>query len=99
MYYEKIAIAIGVCVLAATVSGAASHRDWNTEAREAIHHVFSGDQSLDVDNVNGLIEVIGDGGNTIRVEGEKVIRAIDQKEVERAKREVTLDINEKDGVA
>ena len=97
MYYEKIALAIGVCVLAATVS--AARRDWNTEAREPVHHVFNADNALDVDNINGLIEIIGDTGNTIRVEGEKIIRAVDQKEVDRAKREVTLDINEKDGVA
>jgi DUF4097 and DUF4098 domain-containing protein YvlB len=98
MYYEKIAIAIGACVLAVTVSGAA-HRDWNTEAREAVHHVFTGDKSLDVDNINGLIEVIGDAGTTIRVEGEKIIRGASQAEVDRAKREVVLDMNEKDGIA
>ncbi len=98
MYYEKIAIVIGVSVLAATISAASRH-DWNTEAREAIHHVFNGDKTLDVDNVNGLIQIIGDAGTTIRVEGEKIIRAVDQKEVERGKREVVLDINEKDGVA
>lgn len=98
MYYEKIAIAIGVSVLAATISSAA-HRDWTTEAREAVHHVFNSDKSLDVDNINGLIQVIGDSGTTIRVEGEKIIRAADQRELDRAKREVTLDINEKDGIA
>jgi hypothetical protein len=98
MYYEKIAIAIGVCVLASTVSSAAK-RDWNTESMEAIHHMFNSVTTLDVDNVNGQIQIVGDGGSTIRVDGEKIIRAIDQKEVERAKREVVLDINEKDGVA
>jgi DUF4097 and DUF4098 domain-containing protein YvlB len=98
MYYEKIAIAIGVCALAAAVSGA-SHRNWNTEAREAVNHVFTGDKALNVDNINGLIQIVGDEGTTIRVEGEKIIRAADQKEVDRAKREVVLDINEKDGVA
>jgi hypothetical protein len=98
MYYEKIAFAIGVCVLAATVSGA-QHRDWNTEVREAIQHVFTGDKSLDVDNINGFIHVVGDGGTTIRVEGEKIIRAADRQEADRAKREVVLDMNEKEGVA
>ena len=52
-----------------------------------------------MDAVSGSINVIGDGGNTIRVDGEKVIRAADQEEVQRAKREVVLDVNEKGGVA
>lgn len=98
MYYEKIAMAIGVFALAAAVSGA-SHRNWNTEARESVNHVFSADKSLNVDNINGLIQIVGDSGTTIRVEGERITRAADQGEVERAKREVVLDINEKDGVA
>ncbi|HWE50811.1 MAG TPA: hypothetical protein VG273_13535 [Bryobacteraceae bacterium] len=98
MYYEKIAMVIGACALAAAVSGA-SHRNWNMEAREALNHVFTGDKTLNVDNVNGLIQVIGDGGTTIRIEGEKIIRAADQQQLDRAKREVVLDINEKNGIA
>ena len=98
MYYEKIAMVIGVCALAAAVSGA-SHRNWNTEAREKFNHVFNGDNSLNVDNINGLIQIIGDNGTSIRVDGEKIIRAADQQQVDRAKREVALDINEKNGIA
>jgi hypothetical protein len=98
MYYEKIAMVIGVCALAAAVSGA-SHRNWNTEARESVNHVFSGDKTLNVDNINGLIQIVGDSGTTIRVEGEKIIRGADQQQVDRGKREVVLDINEKNGVA
>ncbi len=52
-----------------------------------------------MDNVNGTIQITGDGGNTIRVEGEKIIRAKSKEEIERAKKEVTLDVNEKDRVA
>jgi DUF4097 and DUF4098 domain-containing protein YvlB len=85
-------IAIGVFAIAA-------HRDYKLEEREAFHHTFSNDAALDVDAVSGSISVLGDGGNTIRVDGEKVIRAADQEEVQRAKREVVLDINEKSGIA
>ena len=85
-------IAIGVFAIAA-------HRDYKLEEREAFHHTFSNDAALDVDAVSGSISVLGDGGNTIRVDGEKVIRAADQEEVQRAKREVVLDINEKNGIA
>jgi DUF4097 and DUF4098 domain-containing protein YvlB len=87
-----IALALGALALAA-------RRDYKLEDREAFHHTFSTDASLDVDAVNGSITVTGDGGNTIRVDGEKVIRAADQEEIQRAKREVVLDVNEKGGVA
>ncbi|HYA16546.1 MAG TPA: DUF4097 family beta strand repeat-containing protein [Bryobacteraceae bacterium] len=97
MYYQKIALAVSVCALVSALYGAAPR--WTAEAREAIRHTFSRDAAIDVDNINGTIEIIGDNGTTMRVEGEKIIRAEDQMELDRAKREVTLDINEKDGVA
>jgi hypothetical protein len=92
MYSEKIALVALAFALASTAA-------WNTEAREPLHYTFSNDTTLDVDNVNGTIQITGDGGNTIRVEGEKIIRAVSQQEIERAKKEVTLDVNEKDRVA
>ena len=92
MYSEKIALVALAFALASTAA-------WNTEAREPLHYTFSNDRTLDVDNVNGTIQITGDGGNTIRVEGEKIIRAVSQQEIERAKKEVTLDVNEKDRVA
>lgn len=78
---------------------AASGSEYKAEEREAIHHTFSKDTSLDIDNVNGTITVTGDAGNTLRVEGDKIIRALDQAELQKAKREVVVDVNEKDGVA
>jgi len=86
-------------VITASILGAASHENYTTEAREPIHYTFSKDTALDIDNVNGSIAVTGDSGATIRVEGEKIIRAIDRNEVERAKKEVVVDANEKDGTA
>lgn len=87
-------IAIGLAALPAV------HGDSYTEqARETFSHTLKAARVLDVDNVSGFIDVVGDGGNTIRVEGEKVIRAFGVDQLARAKREVTLDINEKDGVA
>jgi DUF4097 and DUF4098 domain-containing protein YvlB len=99
MFYEKIAVAISAFALAAGIVNAA--RNWASEAREPVHHIFTNtsDRTLDVDDVNGTVEVTGDTGNTIRVEGEKVMRAADAQALDRARREVTLDINEKDGVA
>lgn len=98
MLYEKIAIAVTACALVATVLDA-SRRNFTAEAREAFHYTFSNDKSLDVDNVDGTIQVIGDNGNTIRVEGERIARAEDKQALDRAKRDVKLDVNEKDGTA
>jgi DUF4097 and DUF4098 domain-containing protein YvlB len=98
MYYEKIAIGITAFALATTVLDA-SRRNWSAEAREPFHYTFANDKTLDVDNIDGAIQVIGDNGNTIRVEGERVLRAEDQQALDRAKREVKLDVNEKDGTA
>lgn len=89
----RVAIAIGVFALALP---GAEHR---LEEREAFHHTFSKDSAIDVDNVNGWIVVTGDGGNTIRVDGEKVMRADDAEEMARARKDVVLDVNEKNGVA
>jgi len=98
MYYQKIAMGVTALALVATILDA-SHRSWTTEAREAFHYTFSNDGTLDVDNVDGTIQVAGDNGNTIRVEGEQIIRAEDKQALDRAKREVKLDVNEKDGIA
>jgi len=92
-------IAPGVFALLLCVPAGAAHRDYKVEDREAFHHTFASDHALDVDAVNGSITVVGDGGNTIRVDGEKVIHAADEEEVQRAKREVVLDVNEKNGIA
>lgn len=89
-------LALGVLATAT----AAFPREYREEVREPVRHTFpAGQTTLDVDNINGSVAVVGDGGNTIRVEGEKVIRYSEKQELDRAKREVTLDINQKDGIA
>jgi hypothetical protein len=98
MYYQRIAIGVTAFALVATVLDA-SRRNWTADAREPFHYTFSNDKTLDVDNVDGTIQVIGDNGNTIRVEGERILRAEDQQALDRAKHDVKLDVNEKDGTA
>jgi DUF4097 and DUF4098 domain-containing protein YvlB len=88
----------GIAILTLATACALS-ADYKLEEREAFHHTFSGDTALDVDEVNGFITVTGDGGNTIRVDAEKVIRADNAEEMVRGKREVVLDVNEKNGTA
>ncbi|MEP6715630.1 MAG: hypothetical protein ABJC09_08640 [Terriglobia bacterium] len=91
---SNLAVAVAVSVF-----GMAAASDYKVEQREPIHHVFTKDTKLDVDNVNGTITVIGDNEASMRVDGEKIVRGADQSEVDRGKRDVVLDINEKDGVA
>ena len=96
MYYERIAIGAAALALAATLVEA---RNFHTQVREPFHYTFAKDKALDIDNVSGTIHVVGDGGNTIRADGERIIHAEDQRAADRAKRDVTLDVNEKDGIA
>jgi hypothetical protein len=86
-----------VCVLCAGAICRAD--DYRLEEREKTQRTVSGATALDVNNVNGFIHVTGDSGNTVRLDAEKIMRARDSEEMARAKREVTLDINQKDGVA
>lgn len=83
----------------AIVLGAATPNDYKLEDHLPVQHTFTGDKTIDVDLVNGSVTVIGDGGSTIHVDGERVIHAADQNQMDRAKKEDVLDINEKDGVA
>jgi hypothetical protein len=88
-----------VALLGATLAFTAAGRDYNVEDRSPVNHTFSRNQKLDVDVISGSIEVIGDGGNSIRVTGERVIHALDQQQLARAKQDDVLDMNEKDGTA
>ena len=88
-----------VALLGATLAFTAAGRDYNVEDRSPVNHTFSSDKKLDVDVISGAVEVIGDGGNSIRVTGERVIHALDQQQLARAKQDDVLDMNEKDGAA
>ena len=91
---------LGVALIGSAMSlGARGREDYKLEDRTPVSHTFTGDKTINVDLVNGSVAVIGDGGNTIRVSGERVIHAATQDDVARAKRDDVLDINEKDGVA
>ena len=93
---DRLCFVIAVLAIAL---GASTPADYKLEDHMAVHHTFTGDKTIDVDLVNGSVTVIGDGGSTIHVDGERVIHAANQDQLDRAKRENVLDINEKDGVA
>lgn len=86
-------LAILIC---ATLPAAATMPE---QARDRFSHTFSGDTALNTSNVNGFTEVIGDGGSTIRIDAERIIRAESREDAERAKREVMLEFNEANGTA
>lgn len=77
----------------------AGWEDYKLEDKSTFSHTFTKDHKLDVDNVNGFVEITSDNGSTIRMEGERIIRAKDQQNMDLAKKEVTVDFNEKDGTA
>lgn len=85
--------------MGATLAFTAAGRDYKVEDRSPVNHTFSSDKKLDVDVISGSVEIIGDGGNSIRVTGERVIHAADQQQVAKAKQDDVLDMNEKDGTA
>src|SRR5580704_15016110 len=87
-----------IAALAIALS-ASSPTDYKLEDHMPVQHTFTGDKTIDVDLVNGSVTVIGDGGSTIRVDGERVVHAANQDQIDRAKKDDVLDINEKDGIA
>ena len=53
--------------------------------------------SLDIDNVFGSIEVVGGPGNQVQVTVAKTIRARSDADLQRARKEVTLDVSQEAG--
>jgi hypothetical protein len=95
----KKLLALAAIAGIAMALSAATHSDYKLEDRMPVHRTFTGDKAIDIDLVNGSVSVVGDGGNTIRVDGERIIHAASQDQLDRAKKDDALDINEKDGVA
>ena len=64
------------------------------EQHETIHKTFAGAKSIEVDNVNGGIQVMAWNGPGIQADIEKTLRADDSDRAETARKEVKLDISE-----
>jgi hypothetical protein len=58
----------------------------------------AGERSLEVDNVIGLIEVSGSQTDQVQLVVNKTIRAESKEKVEKARKEVTLDITQEGGL-
>ena len=96
-----------LCSLAArNATASASHPgdDWDdfgVKAQETIQKSFvlpaDARKSLDIDNVYGSIEVVGGSSNQVQVTIAKTIRARSDEALQRARKEVTLDITQNAG--
>ncbi|HLJ88731.1 MAG TPA: DUF4097 family beta strand repeat-containing protein [Candidatus Angelobacter sp.] len=77
--------------------------DFQERQEETIQKSFSVDPSghdnrLEVDNVNGSIEVIGSTSGKIELVVNEVIRAESKEKLEKARKEVTLDATQEGGL-
>ncbi|HEX8764491.1 MAG TPA: hypothetical protein VF740_04985, partial [Candidatus Acidoferrum sp.] len=79
-----------------------SDRDLPVQAQETIEKSFSiagaARKSLEVDNVWGSIEVVGTNSDQVQLVVNKSIRAESQDKLAQARKEVTLDITEQEGL-
>lgn len=87
-------------------ASAASHSrdDWDdfgVKAQETLQKSFilpaGAHDSLDIDNVWGSIDVVGGSGNQVQVTIAKTIRARSNEALQLARKEVTLDVTQKEG--
>lgn len=76
-------------------------RYYATREQETIQKSFTlpagSRKSLDIDNIFGSIEVVGGSSNQVELVVAKTIRADSDSAVERARKEVTLDITQEQG--
>ena len=79
-----------------------SDRDLPVEEHETIQKSFSmagvQHRSLEIDNVWGSVEVVGANADTVQLTVNKSIRAESKDRLEQARKEVTLDISEQEGL-
>jgi len=85
----------------ARAAGSRDHdRDYSVKAEETIQKSYAmpaGHKSLEIDNVFGSIEVTGGTSNQVQIVVSKSIRAESNDALERARKEVTLDVDQPDG--
>jgi hypothetical protein len=76
--------------------------DLPVQEQETIQKTYSmsgvSHRSLEIDNIWGSIEVVGDASDQVRLEIKKTTRAESKEKLEQARKEVTLDITEQEGL-
>lgn len=77
-------------------------RDMPVRDEEKIQKTFtlpaSGQKSLEIDNVWGSIEVVADATDKVDVSVDRTTKAESKETLEKAKKEVTLDVTQQEGV-
>lgn len=75
--------------------------DFPVQDTEKIQKTFAvpatGQKSLEIDNVWGSIEVVADTTDNVNLAVERMTRAESKEKLEKAKKEVTLDISQQEG--
>jgi len=85
---------LALCAAMASTPARAEVTDSETK-----RHAFTGVKELDVDTVFGEIKVEGYSGSEVQVEVVKTIRAENQAAMDRAKKDIKLDVTNADGLA
>ena len=79
---------------------ASDYGDWPVRQQESVVKKFSLSGSamrVDVDNVNGYVHVVADGGSEVEMRARKTIRAETDADLAQAQKEVSLDVQEQNG--
>src|SRR3972149_8348475 len=97
-FLPPLAVAL-TCLAAAFPGPAGAARDADLVERDTLRRTLKFTDPADgrkiiVDNINGSIFVTGYGGSDVELVAYETIRAESNKRMERAKREVSLDIRE-----
>lgn len=88
------ALLMGLCAVVAFSQSRYPVEDKET-IRRTLEFAGSGAKTLDIDNLNGSVRVIGYNGSSVEMVAHRTIRAETQDKVELAKQEVRLDITER----
>jgi hypothetical protein len=76
-------------------------RDFPVQDQETIEKSFtmpaSQHKSLEIDNIYGSIEIVGDSADQVQLVVKKTLRAESKEQLEKARKDVTLDITQQEG--
>ena len=86
--------AVGVISAALGLVTLSAGEDFGVEEHENIERTFPAAKSIDIDNADGSITVMGTEAREVKVEIHKTIRARSAEKVQEAKREVRLDMTQ-----
>jgi putative adhesin len=93
-------LTLAVSLAAVSSVLANGYGDWPVRHQDSVVKKFSlagGAMRVDVDNVNGYVHVIADGGSEVEMRAHKTIRAETDADLTQAEKEVSLDVQQQNG--